>query len=639
MSNKNTALADVTWDSILSDRIISVTLVQDPKNVTKFNNHKWYVSLPKFPEHVKAKGDNYNKFTQLNKTAAALYTQEVYDWETLHGLDHSCWLGKNTTDDIYDDTPSQLTIECPATGPKPDITIEFSLLQNQNCYGITIRIKNLHTKYDIRSWSKAIIVAGYRRPNMAPAELQSPGSAKGEFTMTMSCPIFSSYIESPSPDSVTVFSGVIMDSFDSFFTDRQIIITVYEAPTVRDFIFACVDKAGGGAKDTTTDTVGSLAVRIEAPDEFLNTTIESLDKTTYTCAGGYALIMWMTGILQSVGQSAGVTDAQGVKHAVVVGVELYGNTVHIIVPGFLPPDTTTTSAIYKNAVVLNHIKSASFTGPALNVIAPWVPNLIPGDYFKMAPNIFNGSALPNSIDKSLYINKENLYHIITMSGKFSTCDNTNEMNILAIPAQSELNSLDEALSTNGTAAEWQKNYENLSRRLEFGRKTEVSIGTAGTASSTGKWYSETFGSNIVTGAVDHTVAAHQTLSSIAELYWGDKISYTKTNKDLGNRKLPFAPAIGMPNPTFTGTDFWPLIAASTYYKMSQKTDINYHVDTEHPDGVQIGWILSIPSLSNPDDYASSKEIFKDMAKVYLAANNGYGKIFANIYVYLGGTWS
>ena len=295
--------------------------------------------------------------------------------------------------------PAQiLEINCTDSGLKPDMTLSINLLPGQNCYGATLKIKNFNLdSIDIRSWDKMVITAGYRTGKK----------------VKYNCPIFSSYIESPNPDGVTVFEGLTVGVAEDVLTDRYMLIEFRQERMRLDAFIH--DVAQGISED--------IDVQIALDDEYAQAVL-SITKQTVYAQNGMAVLNWLQEFV-----SQAIYNLSGGETTVLT--QLVDNTLSVVAIN----GKNKIPSVFENIVNLDMVTGATFTGTALTVVAPWNPALKPGDLFFMPPQFINGAKLPNNISLSDYRNKENLYRAITMSVEFASTDSTNKMSVLAVPAQ------------------------------------------------------------------------------------------------------------------------------------------------------------------------------------------------------------
>ena len=289
-----------------------------------------------------------------------------------------------------------ITIKCPDSGMKPDISFTVNLIPGQNCYKMVLKVKNLNlASRDMRDWTDMQVVAGYRTGSVA----------------VFTCPIFTSYIESPNPDGISVFEGITVGQTDVMLTNHAVSISFYkEQVTIQELVNECVKGISEG-----------LEQQISVAPERMNTYISAPQQTFYA-ANGLAVLNWLQTTLTQIFK-------QLWDDSVIVQV-LDGKFMMCSVNG---PDVK--SKITDSIVNLDCVSGATFSGTALTVIAPWNPALKPGDLFYMPPEFITGSKLPNSLNALDYRNADNLYRVLTMSISFGTVGNTNQMSILAVPSQ------------------------------------------------------------------------------------------------------------------------------------------------------------------------------------------------------------
>lgn len=308
-------------------------------------------------------------------------------------------------------------LEC-GHGLKPHISLSFKLLPGQLVYHVILKVTNLELPFDVRECASMRIKAGYRSSNL---------------TQSFSMGVFASYIESPGPDDVTTFEGVIVDSLDSFFSTRKVQIELNNTSTVGELLDALERYLPGprtfsqSSLSTKTGVVSSgIKILREIEPEILKLKV-SLGNHTGSFNSGYQALSWAIGLIQDAAKNQVTSDGKPVQ----IFASVFDTRVLVM-------DTAHKSAESQYTVnvgvpVIDNIKRATFVGPQLNLIAPWYPPLIPGNIFQMAPNFFNGHQLNNNFDVSTWKPEENTYRVITMEVNFDTVTNQNEMIIVALP--------------------------------------------------------------------------------------------------------------------------------------------------------------------------------------------------------------
>lgn len=540
-----------------------------------------------------------------------------------------------------------LQILCPRESLKPDVTFSIKLLPGQNCYGATLKIRNLNLgTIDIRSWDKMIITAGYRN------------GAKATFT----CPIFSSYIESPNPDGVTVFEGLTVGSAENNFTDHLVTLHfLQEEMTLKDLI-------EGVAQGIMDD----IQVANLVDDKIMSRTI-TMEKRTVYAQNGIAVLNWLRDTVNSFVDT--ITKGES-----TVFIQLAGHTLSVMIIN----GPSRQVEMLKNIINLDSVKGASFSGTALTVTAPWNPALNPGDLFFMPPEFINGSMLPNVLSLKDYRNINNLYRAITINVDFATVEEANQMTILAVPAQ-WAGELPDELATNignveysAAVEEWYK--QGKSVEIDVGKKepTEVKDLTAKTKEKTpeekvkelyennssiiGKWD--------VWESVSLKSAPYVNCLSMASQYYIYEFS--------GGPKLEKGKAGYQEEGCYYETDNWlrandllealkhqqdkgigalslwiPLIALGTYWKRDYdiKNGVNNDwatVDTENLNFLDFrsGHSLYVPAFptggwrNNRNRLTAFRDIWKEFYEVYKEGwpdLEGYALQWQAMYYYLGGT--
>lgn len=294
-----------------------------------------------------------------------------------------------------------LTIDCTKSGLKPDMALSINLLPGQNCYGATLKIRNLNlADTNIREWTKMVITAGYRTGDKA----------------VYTCPIFTSYIEEPNPDGITVFEGITVGTAETVMNEQYTeIVFLQDKMKLKDL-----------AEGVAQGIHPSIHVVTSISDDIMNEEIQ-LSKQTVYAQNGAAILSWLQSTLSTFIEKISIDQ----NNRTSAFVQLVGNELQIIAlngPNKMP------EAI-ENIINLDMVTGATFSGTALTVIAPWNPALQPGNLFYMPPEFINGSKLPNVLPESDYRNEDNLYRALTINVAFASAENTNKMTILAVPAQ------------------------------------------------------------------------------------------------------------------------------------------------------------------------------------------------------------
>lgn len=535
--------------------------------------------------------------------------------------------------------PAQvLELNCTDHGLKPDISLSINLLPGQNCYGATLKIKNFNLDaIDIRNWDKMVITAGYRT-----------GSK-----VIYNCPIFSSYMESPNPDGVTVFEGLTVGIAEDVLTDRYIIIDfVQEEITLERLI-----------RDVAKGISAGVTVEIALGDEYAKEQLIVTKQKVYA-QNGMAVLNWLQEFVSSV-----VYEASGGTTTVLTQL-IDGKLSVIAING-----KNKSPSIYDNIVNLNMVTGATFTGTALTVVAPWNPSLKPGDLFFMPPQFINGAKLPNNISLSDYRNEENLYRAITMSVEFATTDSTNKMSILAVPAQ-WAGRLPDSKTTEMPADIYgellTEQYKKANEDIQVGDLNEAEVKDSRKAQQKGETGNDFFDEhkNVLTQwagwtSITQRATIGTTISEIAYFYLYSMAGGPSLTEGMGNNRQRNyqetkkwltdqnrSQALRYYQDTGISAQYlwWPLITLGTYYRkqMDDKKGVNNNwsrIKPNNPDLIDEGKSLYVPIFpngsweSNRSTLANFKDIWKDAYKSYGGVAGRYGKsarIWRAMYYYLGG---
>lgn len=535
--------------------------------------------------------------------------------------------------------PAQvLELNCTDHGMKPDISLSINLLPGQNCYGATLKIKNFNLDaIDIREWDKMVITAGYR----------------SDVKVVYNCPIFSSYMESPNPDGITVFEGLTVGIAEDILTDRYVVINfVQEEITLERLI-----------RDVSKGISANVTVEMSLDDIYAQQKLIVTKQRVYA-QNGMAVLNWLQEFVSSV-----VYEASGGTTTVLTQL-IDGKLSVIAINGKNKPPE-----IYENIVNLDMVTGATFAGTALTVVAPWNPRLRPGDLFFMPPQFINGAKLPNNISLSDYRNDENLYRAITMSVEFATTDSTNKMSILAVPAQwagrlPDNKTTDMPADVYGEllSAQLQKPNEDV----QVGDLNQTDIKESYKAKQEQKTGKDFFDehTNILTQwsswiSITQRDGMGTTISQMAYYYLYDmpggpslaegmgnvrQRSYNESKQYLSDQSRSLALRYYQNTGISAQYLWWPLIVLGTYYRfqMDKKNGVDNNwddLDPTNPDKIHAGKSFYIPAFpngtweSNRNLLASIKDIWKDAYKSYRGVKGRYGdsaKIWRAMYYYLGG---
>lgn len=501
-------------------------------------------------------------------------------------------------------------------GYKPAIEVSVTMLPNSVCLNMTARVTNmtLLQGVDIRQYQLMSVTLGY--PNNL---------------ITFTGPIFSSYIEKPNPDGVMVFDGVVTGTTGlSIFSARPYVLRFFQKITMKEL----VDKI---CMEITNSNPGEPALTPNytyCSSDLLNKEID-FQKGSYQASNAYAIINWLQNILYRWARLQQYTDKEGwtvtndPKRVLQV---IYRDDQLYIIDSHCVPEAEEK----RQAVILQAVTSASYSGPALTVIAPYNPRITPGTVFYMNPIYFKGgAAMPNQgIDASIYNKDDGLYRVIKEDIKFATYGNTNEMTLLAVPASMYEGDASDIDSTLKSYADQVKEAEDtVTGAMDRGGTVEIQWGNEeppATESVPPKsmWSVNYSPSNVSIVGPDKLLP---TLSQMGLEAYGSKLFYlsdSELNETFKRNNPKGVPLMY----------FFPLIMVATYKRM-QSDKKTYKINVNNPDIVYEGYSVVVPTL----DLNSAKElignqevaqIFKDVQKYYSANNPAYAGMFEDIYNYL-----
>lgn len=541
---------------------------------------------------------------------------------TLYKVDERGEISKNPKD--------ILEITNTSSSLKPNISFEVSELPQQLCYQATVKIMNFMYTPDIKKYEYMSIEAGY-----------------SSRTVQFNIAVFTSYQESPNPDGVTVFKGVTTGTTNAFITPRSIHVTIHSETSVKTIIERVAIGASGYEYATDYFTGGAsnvIKVLNNLPDELSSLKIKPSKKLTGD--NGLALLADLYTTLYAFFKKMGYTYVQ----------QLYNGTLSVGVLGYdKRPDSV------ESVLPIITVYSASFNAQILTLIAPWDPLAEPGRIVKISANYFNGNMTPNVLGNLLAPaqlsikdlgSSEGLYRILTCKINFSTCEDTNKMELLLIPisySKQDVSSLSEDDTT-------LKAYENLKKGVE--KSLEIEIGVPDSQKTTEQLFSSGVkGSYTYT---EETLDVGTTFTALAIKYYDTVdtkdffLGKKAFNKEIVTRIEDDGTLVKAKYPSATlgiavGRSWaWPLILAATYtaYKMG---DPKYKVSLDDPDALPPGTTVRIPVLPSGNEEATTqlkadKDLFKAMGDYYINYINDKSKWWArehairayNMYLLAGG---
>lgn len=535
-----------------------------------------------------------------------------------------------------------LHLKCTPGGLKPDMSFKISLLPNQNCYAATLRIKNFNIDMvNIRNWTKMVIKAGYRTGR----------------TVQYTCPIFSSYVESPNPDGIVVFEGLTVGVAEDILENKT-----YEIHFNKDEI-ALTELVENIAKGIHPSCQADIAI----DEDYVDLPISIPSKVVYA-QNGLAIINWLQSTLSSA-----VETASGGN--VSVFIQFIDGRLEVLTISGKQPKLQS----FEGIINLDMVTSVVFNGTALTVIAPWNPTLRPGDLFFMPPEFINGAKLPNIIPTTAYRNEHNLYRAITIDVEFASVEQTNKMTILAVPAQYA-----DKIPSTSTTSMTADTYARMLTEEQTTAKRSINVGDVKTedikASSkveekpkTGmelldehddiitQWGGEGSWTSIT---VDTTTMG-TCISSIAFYYTyiyenGPKLgpagskgidkerSYYETKEWLEKNVSKKAGDKVQNTGIGAATLWWPMIAVGTYWRRYKDNEAGIQnnwtkIKLSNLNFLEANKAVYVPVFpsgtwrQNRSRFSAIKDIWKDAYKNYAADYPDIAPAWRAMYYYLGGT--
>lgn len=340
-------------------------------------------------------------------------------------------------------------------GPKPNIRLNLTQLQETVCTAVTLTIENLTLQVAIEDFTAMQIEAGY-----------SYGQGVN-LTQKFFVSIFSSYVETPNPAGRSVFTGVVGNWLVKGLRAQP--YTIFIEPGLS------WAKTGYSIRERVVIICSYLGIIpvIDLPDYMLDLPLEQDTMIKGRAQTGYQVIDWLAKSLMELTYewrvTPGPTEGMSVlEQDDMIMARFYDNIFHV----YLLRQATKEN-ISKTTVDLNRISSASFQGGILTVLAPWNPLLRPGEFFHMYSTFFRGRMMPN-ISHGILQDELGIYRPITMDITFETVGGTNQMKIVAAPARltSPIGSFNDEVvqqevKTTATNEEGKPNRVNLQRAQQL----------------------------------------------------------------------------------------------------------------------------------------------------------------------------
>lgn len=483
-----------------------------------------------------------------------------------------------------------VTIDCPTYGVKPTIEVSYKLLPNHICYQVTVKITNFSLRGDInvRELNVMEVQIGYR----------------GQQSQTLKGPIFSSYQESPNPDGITVFEGVVTgESGVGLLSNKPYELQFNEPEVALIDLCSGIAKALGLSLNSThlPSAVGQQKIKVG----------ERLSKAR--ADNGYAVLAWLNNVLHAFclnydGQRHNDVDVENPLQLFLI----WNEDELVIIDATAKHEDLATEQV----VILGCVKTVSFSGPVLTLQALFDPAVKPGTLIYVDPIYYTGgTGLPNIMSANVFNPDQGFYRVITVDVQFSTTGNTNNMSLMAVPLSN--------------------NRENIDAKNDYARVDDISQNLASIVKVQQELVQIKFGEEPPTAEEDkpknfwdqpyaasvreYVVQPGDTLSKIAQVQWGDGKIFYPDNKltQTFDRTLP----TGVPI-----YHLYPLIALATYkqgYSVFKDAPLNpYYINIDNMDALQVGKKILIPIITTSDfdswlGNGTMMDIFKSAKDYYV----------------------
>lgn len=265
-----------------------------------------------------------------------------------------------------------ISIICPDSGRKPSIEINGTYDASDVINDFTVRITNFYIS-GLSSYTRIRVSAGYMNGRTLCAE--------GDISF--------SYIESPGPDRVTVLCCKIGDA--TAWTNRFINISFSNPVTIQELIQKISDSLGFGTPNIDT------SLRSQTLPYFFHTGRAS------------GALHYLTELLPKVN----ITTAN--------------NRISVWTPA--KGDDRSAQANSRSFLLQNLTTPPAITGNTANVVAPWTPDVRPGDYVTFPTRTYSqdyAAAQAGTVGETCTI------QVQTMNFRFATTEDANEMQLEGI---------------------------------------------------------------------------------------------------------------------------------------------------------------------------------------------------------------
>ena len=279
--------------------------------------------------------------------------------------------GRRINIEFSGDGMSPITINCPATGIKPDIEIQGVYNQSDTMNDFSIRIKNLYVS-GLSDYSRIKVWAGYRDKMVLCVE--------GEVSFM--------YTETPGPDRVTVVSCRLGD-FNAW-TSKYVNLSYGQPVRLLDILKSLSDALGFGSPIIDPKLVLQTLpffFHIGRASGAVHYLTELMPDVSITCQNN-RLTAWKQKH-EGDSKTDGSTSLTGTR-------TFYINNL------------TTPPAIMGNSVTIS---------------APWMPDLRPGDYVYFPTTFYSRDYAAMDVGEMGFM------QVLVMNFHFSTVSDVNEMQL------------------------------------------------------------------------------------------------------------------------------------------------------------------------------------------------------------------
>lgn len=335
-----------------------------------------------------------------------------------------------------------MRFDCPSGGVKPNISLSYKEVGSSTAYGVELKVKNTNLKNsDLQEYSRMYITFGYP-----------------DHVATISSPIFYAYTDSPAPDNTLTIGGVAVGEVNETVGSISSITFTRRADTettLGNLIFSLCKAVGyrvntpcGSPKDN-----GSL----EGEDDNFRALWNApwpytgASELSYTFNSALEMLTWVSNEIINYAKVMTWDSNGSLLNKYVEPYTILNVGVFFV--GYRSEERLVTSLSKDEIVMLNTVKSLSFTAGILTVNAPFNPDVHPSSMIWCPVEFYEGGKLFSQVAvTNIHKGKFSLYRVIKMEVQFSTMGNTNNMQLLCYPinemtADASSTSLEKVVST------------------------------------------------------------------------------------------------------------------------------------------------------------------------------------------------